>query len=193
MPSRDRGTRSTDAHQEPSLRRFAVDCIEHGIEHGAILDIDPAQAPTAWREPGACFVTLRLDGELRGCTGTFDASQPIVANVASSAYRTAFRDPRFSPVTRDELERLDVEISLLGPPRSLPAVSRADLLTRLTPGADGLIVSEGVRRATFLPAVWESLPEPSDFVDALFRKAGLPMRHWSPDLRFQRYSATKAP
>ena len=113
-------------------------------------------------------------------------------NVATSAYRTAFEDPRFAPVTREELPLLEVEISLLGSTEPFPVSSRAELLTRLSPGIDGLIVSERDRRATFLPAVWESLPDPSDFVDALLQKAGLPTDYWSPELRFDRYEATKA-
>ena len=150
------------------------------------------EAPPLWYEPRACFVTLRIEGELRGCCGTFDASQPLLMNVASSAYRTAFDDPRFPPVTRAELSLLEVEISLLGRSRPFRVASRQDLLAQLAPGIDGLILSEGQRRATFLPAVWESLPEPADFVDALFQKAGLPTQHWSPDLRFERYTASKA-
>jgi len=90
------------------------------------------------------------------------------------------------------LSLLTVEISLLGPIEPFPVSSRAELLTRLSSGNDGLIVHERDRRATFLPAVWESLPDPSDFLDALFQKAGLPIDYWSPELRFERYVATKA-
>lgn len=85
-----------------------------------------------------------------------------------------------------------MEISLLSPAEPFPVASRAELLTRLSPGVDGLILYEDSLGATFLPAVWASLPGPSEFVDALFQKAGLPPDYWSPDLRFERYTATKA-
>jgi AmmeMemoRadiSam system protein A len=137
-------------------------------------------------------VTLQKEGALRGCIGTFDAQRPLVENVAASAFRSAFEDPRFPPATAPELPRLEVEISVLSRPGPFVVESREELLARLEPGVDGLIVSEGLRRATFLPAVWESLPEPEDFVEALFRKAGLARGHWSGTLRFERYTATKA-
>ena len=174
------------------MRRFARRCIAHGVEHGQALTVDSSSVPSLWHEPGACFVTLRMEGELRGCIGTFDAEQPVWSNVARSAHRAAFEDPRFPPVTREELSRLEVEVSLLGPVEPFPVASRTDLLARLSPGVDGLIVSEGRKRATFLPSVWESLPEPADFVEALFRKAGLPIDHWSRELCFEHYTVTKA-
>ncbi len=177
----------------PSLTGFALECIERGLGgRRRPPEIDEHTLPAEWREPRACFTTLRIHGELRGCTGTFDATQSLGANVARSAWRAAFADPRFVPVSRDEFDLLEVEVSLLDPPRPFFVDSRADLIAQLVPGVDGLIVREGSREATFLPDVWKSLPNPDDFVDALFAKARLPEGHWSSKLEFERYTTTKA-
>jgi AmmeMemoRadiSam system protein A len=176
------------AERAPSLRRFALETIDYALTHGREPDVDPAGHPEPWRAPRACFVTLRIDALLRGCTGTFDASVPLVVNVARYAHGAAFRDPRFPSVTRSELPALEASISVIGPPEPLPIASRSQLEARVRPRVDGLIVGEGERRATLLPAVWTQLPEPADFVDALLEKAGLPAGYWSPRLRFERYT-----
>lgn len=173
-----------------SLRGLALQSIAHGLSHQCELAVDPADHPESWRAPGACFITLRIDGRLRGCTGSLEATRPLVIDVVKNAYRTAFDDPRFAPVTRDELPLLEVKVSVLSAPEPFPVESEADLLSRLRPGVDGLILLEDDQRATFLPSVWESLRNPSDFLDALREKAGLPPGYWSPTLRFERYTAT---
>ena len=175
---------------KPSLRGLALESIAHGLSHRRELPVDPADHPKSWREPGACFITLRIDGRLRGCTGSLEATRPLVVDVVKNAYRTAFGDPRFSPVTQEELPFLEVKVSVLSAPEPFPVESEADLLSRVRRGVDGLILLEGNHRATFLPAVWESLCKPSDFLDALREKAGLPPGYWSPTLRFERYTAT---
>jgi len=175
-----------------SPRRFALACIADRLEHGRDPIVDASAAPPDWRAMRACFVTLRIRGELRGCVGTFDDTRPLIHNVARSACRAAFADPRFGPLGREELPGLEVEVSILSKPAPLPVASRADLLGQLLPDVDGLIVSEGACRATFLPAVWASLPNPADFLDALLEKAGLPRDDWSPRLRFERYTTTRA-
>lgn len=181
-----------DAAREPSLRAFAMACIDYGIEHRTEPTLEGVEPLPSWLEPRACFVTLHMSGELRGCTGTFEPAPSVVVNVAHCAYRTAFHDTRFTPVTREELPRIETEVSLLSPTEPFPVASRDELLKRLSPGVDGLIVRQGGLRATFLPSVWESLPRPADFVDALFEKAGLRPQDWSPDLRFERYTTSKA-
>jgi AmmeMemoRadiSam system protein A len=146
----------------------------------------------AWlREPGASFVTLRLDRELRGCIGTIDAHRPLGDDVARNARAAAYRDPRFPPVTAAELPRLEVEVSLLTPREPLSVESEAEALSRLRPGVDGIALEFNGASATFLPQVWESLPEPDAFLDALRRKAGLPARFWHPELRLTRYTVEK--
>jgi len=113
--------------------------------------------------------------------------------VVENARAAAFYDPRFPPLERRELGGLDIHLSVLTPSEPLPAASEAELLAALAPGEDGLILEEGPRRSTFLPQVWESLPEPRDFLRQLKRKAGLPPDHWSPDLRFRRYRVETIP
>ena len=183
---------SPDAVATPSLRAIAQASIEHGVRAGAPLVPDPFDYPARLREPGASFVTLRILGELRGCTGSLEPSRPLVRDVAQNAYRSAFEDPRFRPLTEAELPRIDTHVAVLSPLEPLPAASEAELLAALRPGVDGLVLREGSRGATFLPAVWESLPEPRAFLDHLREKAGLPAGYWSAELRFQRYTTTEA-
>jgi AmmeMemoRadiSam system protein A len=149
-----------------------------------------------WREPwlaapGASFVTLRLDGELRGCIGTIEARRPLGEDVTHNARAAAYRDPRFPPVTPDEMPRLDVEVSVLSPRVVLPVRDEAEALAALRPGVDGVYFEFHDLAATFLPQVWESIPEPADFLGELKRKAGLPPRFWHPDVRLSRYTVEK--
>jgi MEMO1 family protein len=129
-------------------------------------------------EPGACFVTLRsASGDLLGCIGSLSARQPLIADVAEHAFDAAFRDPRFPPMTRDRAHGMVIDISVLSPTRPFPCSGYDDLLQRVPVGS-GVVVEAGRRRATFLPAVWEQLPEPQAFLSALWRKAGLSPGEW---------------
>lgn len=176
-----------------SLRRVALDSIERGLREGREVQPDPADFPPELVEPGASFVTLRRNGDLRGCTGSLEPTRALVCDVAHNAWRAAFADPRFLPLTEAELLELEVHVSILSPLEPLPVDSEAELLAALRPGRDGLVLRERARAATFLPAVWKSLPEPRDFLEQLRVKAGLPSGYWSPELRFQRYTTTDAP
>jgi AmmeMemoRadiSam system protein A len=190
---RGEAERSAGPRQDPpSLRAVAHEAIEHGLAFGRPPRIDLERYPAAWADPRASFVTLHRAGELRGCTGTLEARDPLVVGVAHNAWRSAFADPRFPPLGRHELDALEISVSLLSAPEPLPARSRQELLATLRPGRDGLVLREGARCATFLPAVWETLPEPADFLDALARKAGLAAGHWSATLRFERYGTEPA-
>ena len=173
-----------------ALLAIARASIRHGLEHGSPLRVDPDRFSPRLREPGACFVTLRRSGRLRGCVGSLDATRSLVEDVAHNAFASAFRDSRFEPLTEEE-ERagLDVHLSILTPPEPLACRSEAELLSKLQPGIDGLILQDGPHRATFLPSVWESLTEPKKFLAELKRKAGLSEDHWSEAIRFQRYRA----
>lgn len=142
-------------------------------------------------ENAATFVTLTQAGELRGCIGSLEAHRPLIDDVRANARAAAFRDPRFPPLTADELARTRVEVSLLSPAEPLFVTDEADALARLRPHVDGLILSAGGRRATFLPQVWEQLPEPAVFLARLKQKAGLPADYWSPELRLWRYTVQK--
>ena len=149
----------------------------------------------AWlEEPGASFVTLtsgRLPGgPLRGCIGSLVARRPLREDVEANAVAAALHDPRFPPLTARELDDVVVEVSVLSAPAVLPAADEAELLARLRPGVDGVVLSASGHRATFLPQVWEQLPDPADFLAHLRRKAGLPAGSWGRDLTIETYTVT---
>lgn len=153
-----------------------------------------AQADTRapWlHEHGACFVTLTQQGELRGCIGTLEAHRPLLADLRANAVAAAVRDPRFAPLTLRELDRTEVEVSLLSPMQALVFRSEGEALAQLRPGTDGVVFEYGARRSTFLPQVWEQLPQVEDFMAYLKRKAGLPTDFWHAEVRLQRYTVSK--
>ncbi len=146
----------------------------------------------AWlRQPAATFVTLLLDGELRGCIGTLEARRALADDVAHNARAAAYRDPRFAPVNDAERSRLRIEVSLLSPREPLEAASEAEALARLRPGLDGIVLEFQKLGATFLPQVWESLPDPAEFLGELKRKAGLAPGFWHAQVRLSRYTVEK--
>lgn len=173
-----------------ALLRLARGSIEHGVIHGKPLPVRIDGWPPALSDRAATFTTLRLDGELRGCCGRLEAAEPLAADVVRSAFQAAFRDSRFDPVGADELDAIRLEVSVLSPLESIPVTDEADLLERLMPGRDGLVIIEGARRATFLPKVWDTLPDPRLFLAQLKIKCGLPDNYWSDRLEFQRYRTT---
>lgn len=175
--------------QKQRLPAIARQSIEHGILHGRALRVDEP----AFQQPGASFVTLNLDGALRGCIGSLQAYRPLVQDVAENAFNAAFRDPRFPPVTRHELPILEIHLSILSSTEPMIFNSEQDLLRQLRPGIDGLVLQEGRYRGTFLPQVWESLPEPALFLTQLKRKAGLPDHYWSESLIVERYTVESIP
>jgi AmmeMemoRadiSam system protein A len=141
--------------------------------------------------PGATFVTLTQNGQLRGCIGSLEAYRALAVDVAENALAAAFRDPRFAPLERNELTRTRVEVSLLAAAQTIDFVDEDDAIAQLRPGVDGVILSYGSRRATFLPQVWESLPEAHRFIAQLKLKAGLPADFWSPEVSLARYEVKK--
>jgi AmmeMemoRadiSam system protein A len=144
------------------------------------------------QEPGASFVTLTRRGSLRGCVGSVSAYRPLFDDVWLNARASAFHDSRFPAVERDELAEIGIEVSLLSAPEPLPpASSEEEALALLRPGIDGLVLDAGPHRATFLPQVWEQLPEPREFMAHLKDKAGLPAGYWSDEVRLQRYTVRK--
>ncbi len=174
-------------HERETLRRVALDSIRHGLEMGRSLEADLDRVTPALRAPGAVFVTLNLHGQLRGCVGSFEARYPLLQDVAQNAYSAAFMDFRFPSVSDTEVPDLDLHISLLTPLVPFRVKSREDLLQKLRPGVDGLLLEDPPHRATFLPQVWSSLEGPEDFLGELFLKAGLPRDHWSKTISFHRY------
>lgn len=146
----------------------------------------------AWlQRQGATFVTLTMKGALRGCIGTLEAHRTLLDDVRHNAVAAALHDPRFPPLKAGEWPDLGVEVSLLSPPAPMPVRSEADALAQMRPGIDGIVLRAGTRRATFLPQVWEQLPDPRRFLAHLKAKAGLPPDFWSPDVRMERYTVRK--
>ena len=170
------------------LLGIAARSIRHGIEHGSACEVDLDLLPPALREPRATFVTLESDRRLRGCVGSLEATRALATDVAHNARAAASTDPRFPPVEKDELEGLSIKISVLSSPVPFHAGSEADLVDGLRPGIDGLIIEDDEGRATFLPSVWKSIPEPVRFVRELAGKAGWPAGHWSETVRVWRYT-----
>jgi AmmeMemoRadiSam system protein A len=172
------------------LLGFARTSIAHGCDHGEPLQVRCAELPAALTETRATFTTLHSTGELRGCCGTLEAARPLAQDVARSAFQAAFRDPRFDPVGKDELEAIRLEVSVLTPLESIVVADEAELLGMLEPGEDGIVIMAEGRSATFLPKVWEMLPEPGQFLAALKVKCGLAEDYWSERLEFRRYRTT---
>jgi AmmeMemoRadiSam system protein A len=130
------------------------------------------------RENHGVFVTLTKKGQLRGCIGYLDAREPVTEAVRHNAVNAAFHDPRFSPVKASELKDIDIEVSILSDPEALSYTDAGDLLVKLRPGIDGVIIRSGYHSATFLPQVWDQLPDKREFLAHLCLKAGLPSNEW---------------
>jgi hypothetical protein len=145
----------------------------------------------ALHEPGATFVTLTQSGQLRGCIGSLEARRTLAEDVKANARFAAFHDPRFAPLTEAELARTRVEVSLLTPAVPIIFSDESDAIHQMQPGVDGMIFECYGRRGTFLPQVWESLPEPRDFFTHLKQKAGFSPDFWSPDVKLYRYEVQK--
>lgn len=140
---------------------------------------------------GACFVTLTQHGQLRGCIGTLQAHRSLLEDVKSNAVSAALHDPRFMPLRAAELDSTQIEVSLLSPPRALVFRDEADALAQLRPLVDGVVFEYRHYRSTFLPQVWEQLPQPQLFMAHLKQKAGLPADFWSPEVQLSRYTVDK--
>jgi len=167
-----------------------------GLARAAIASLFGAAAPhrpegEGWLDaPRACFVSLHESGALRGCIGALEARASLFDELCRCARAAATEDPRFDPVPAEALAGLEVEVSVLSPLEPVPAEDEAEALARIRPGLDGLLLAAGGRRATFIPAMWEQLPDPADFLSHLRRKAGLPDR-WLPGTRLWRFTAER--
>lgn len=171
-----------------TLLKLAREAIAHhlGLGEPPRTDDDPRL-----HERGATFVTLTLDGELRGCIGSLRRQRKLGEDVITNAVAAAFKDPRFPPLSRQEFDDVHVEVSLLSEPEFIEFSDEADLLGKLRPHQDGLILFAGCGSATFLPQVWEQLPEPRAFLAALKRKAGMPQDRPVDGLMAARYAVDK--
>jgi len=147
-----------DAHGQ-TLLRIAEIAIQAGLADGRPGMLDESGLDEAILEDGASFVTLKKNGQLRGCIGSVEAHRPLALDVAENAFAAAFRDSRFSPLEEDEMKDIALSVTVLSPSQPMEIVDEADLLGQLRPGVDGLIIEDQGHRALFLPAVWESLPD----------------------------------
>jgi len=181
-----------DESLDEATRRALLRIAGHAVRaaaHGApVPAIDLVGPATTLRAHGAAFVTVQVDGQLRGCLGSLVAHRPLAEDVAAHAHGAASADPRFAPLAPQELDAVALEVSVLGEPEAMRFRDEADLVAQLRPGIDGVILQAGDQRGTFLPKVWDSLPEPAAFLAQLKRKAGLAPDYWSDDIRAARYT-----
>ena len=210
LDCRNSGDTAGDRHRVVGYASFALgpDGGRYGVEHGgrllriaraSIADALGAQgnrpdANEVWlRESRASFVTLTQGQDLRGCVGALEAQRPLAEDVAANARAAAFEDSRFRPLTLDEFARTEIEVSLLSTPKSIAFEDHADLLRKLRPGVDGVILehAEEGKRATFLPQVWEDLADPEEFVARLKQKAGIAQSTDTRRCKVKRYGALK--
>lgn len=171
------------------LLKLARDSIQHGLEFSKPLPVALSKFPKELCEKRASFVTLHLDRKLRGCIGVIEAIRPLVEDVSCNAFAAAFHDTRFSPLTQEEFSDLKIHISVLSVSEKLKISSEEELLQTLRIGVDGLILKEGLHRATFLPSVWDQVQSKEEFLTHLKLKAGFPPDYWSANLEIFRYTA----
>ena len=164
--------------EKKTLLRLAREALELGVRKQPLPPLDPTRLTPALRAQGASFVTLTENGQLRGCIGALEPYQPLAEDVREHAVAAALQDYRFPNVQPDELSQIEIEVSRLTVPKPLDYTSPEDLLDHLHPGVDGVILRDGIRRATFLPQVWEQLPDKADFLGHLCTKMGAAHDLW---------------
>ena len=174
--------------QRKQLHDIAYDSLKSGLTKDKALAVDLSQLDTALNTRRATFVTLQINGQLRGCIGMLEPIRPLAEDVAHNAFAAAFSDPRFSPLQPNELEQLTIHISILGTPEKMSFDSEEDLLSQIRPGIDGLIMEEGHHRGTFLPSVWETVQDKKEFLKHLKMKSSLPGDYWSNSIVIHRYT-----
>jgi AmmeMemoRadiSam system protein A len=169
--------RTTDEERK-LLLRFARLALEEAVSRQTLTPLSLDDLPARLCENGASFVTLMCSEQLRGCVGSLEATRPLVEDVRLNAIAAAIQDFRFPPVHPDEVPQLSIHISLLTVPVALDYGQPDDLVMKLRPGIDGVILREGFLRATFLPQVWEKIPDPDLFLSLLSKKMGAPANYW---------------
>jgi AmmeMemoRadiSam system protein B/AmmeMemoRadiSam system protein A len=179
--------RTPDKFRNP-LVDIAQQTIRHGIQSGNCPNVDVLGFPHPLRTRRRTFVSVHTNGALRGCVGSLAANNPLIADVVQNAYRAAFEDKRFKPLSEADLAETDVSVSILSTPRPMTFRDEADLVAQIQPDTDGLILQDGQKRGIFLPVVWEQIASPRDFLRYLKNKAGLPLDHWSNSLQMWRYT-----
>jgi hypothetical protein len=171
-------TRPLTPSEQNLLLQIARQALENAVCGKPLPELNLAELPEALQELGASFVTLTIDGRLRGCIGTLDPYQPLARDVQEHAVAAGLQDFRFPRVTPDELPRIEIEVSALTPRKPLKYTSPEALVAQLRPKVDGVILQDVFKKATFLPQVWEKLPEPEEFLTHLCLKMGSPGDLW---------------
>ena len=143
--------------------------------------IDWKEIPQKFQEKLGTFVTVTIEDNLRGCIGHIIPRERLIEGIKENAINAAFKDPRFHPLTKEEFDRIEIEISILTPPQDLSYTDADDLLKKLRPGIDGVIIKKGFYEATFLPQVWDQLSEKEEFLSHLCLKAGLSPDSWKKE------------
>lgn len=170
---------------------FVKDICKKSILSGFQLgDFSPSDFACVFEEHGASFVTLELDGNLRGCIGSIIAHRPLIKDLMENAHAAAFKDPRFNPLTTAEFEMIEITVSLLSQPERIIFDGEDDLLSKITPYEDGIIIRDGNYQAVYLPVVWEQLPNKKEFLNSLKQKAGLDAEYFSPELQAFKFRVT---
>ncbi len=175
---------------EELLLSLAESAVRDGLLGRSLRLPAPSSLPPALRRPTGVFVTLTVAGQLNGCIGTVEPQEPLGRETPRCAWQAAFADPRLPPLGLQDLDELDIEVSVLSELSEVPAGSQAELSEQIRPGTDGLRISAGRNTAVFLPSVWRQLPEASVFLVRLMRKAGLSARHWPSDMRAEVFTTT---
>lgn len=183
---------SYSIESQKKLLSIAKQSIEHGLQKGQPIDLSQiiTNLPDELKQPKGTFVTLEKNQQLRGCIGSLQAVRPLAEDIAMNAFNAAFRDPRFPPLLMDELVdevlELRIAISALTTPERMDNCQTLDsFMAQLEPNRDGIILSDGFKRATFLPSVWKQLPDKEQFIRYLMQKAG--MTKWSENMLCERY------
>ena len=185
-------TNQLSGEEQKLLLETARNAIRQKLDKEEILPLVMDEYSPKLQEKGACFITLKKKGVLRGCVGSIEAVQPLIQDVSERAVAAAFEDYRFPPLTLPELDEIRIEISRLTQPCNLSYEDPEDLIAKLRPRIDGVILRYQTRRATFLPQVWEQLPSPELFLNRLCVKMGLDQSVWrSAKLQVETYQVEK--
>lgn len=160
------------------MLKLAREAINSYLTTGKEPTINESEIDNELKEKRGVFVTLTINGALKGCIGHIEPIQPLYKDVIQNAISAAFDDPRFDPLTKEDLDSVQIEISVLSLPKALSYKDSTDLLAKLSPGRDGVIITKGFNRATYLPQVWDDLPDKEAFLSSLCAKAGLETEEW---------------
>lgn len=178
--------------QRGKLKKLARNVIAHGLGLEPLVDVEKEFSDPFFHKKRGVFVTLKMNDELRGCIGNIEPVYPLYKAVMINAKEAAFSDPRFYPVTRGELNELSIEISVLSVLERIEYDSADNLLEKLRPGKDGILIEKGAYKSTYLPQVWDEIKDKLVFLSSLCMKAGLPADEWKKgSLNIYRYEVEK--